>query len=395
MILLGAYGDALGAYHEPRGLQGLLTAPTDIARLKPVRTYHAAGRRGEPWWVWPDADQLDPEMRGVPTDDTAFRVMILQTWLCSLEATEPTEAGFEQWMRDQLQPGRIPAIPSWRQNYKAQMQDWVTMFEDAERWNATADQIDPTNFDITSGNPFFRPGVPIVFGLFMYLELAALYKGCSGVDVMNHFASLSQLDHGYAGAITGLFAGLIATAAPSKRRGPAYETSFTEWYVASTRHLLSQWNDHPKDRELLQEHFETMTTLGTVQRHVSEETFLGLSKEHVYDPALPPAPAPRAGFRNFDPLLFFKQITAAVVYADGDIRKALRLLASGPGDADTLPSVLGTLAGAWYGEAELRRLAPGLDEDLTHTLSSLENIFGINLDERIDCLCRLSASLGC
>ena len=372
MILLGAYGDALGAYHEPRGLEGYTGDPSSVERLPKAATYQPPGSQAAPWWVWVQGDELGKDIIGVPTDDSAFRLFILHPWLLSLRERQPTEALFADWMQARMNADRTFEVNQWQSRRQQQIRDWLIMFSDADRWH-DAPTSSTATFMPTEGNPFFRPEIPIVFGMFMYLELAALYGGFPAHEVMNHFSSFSRLDQGYAGAVTGLFAGLMASAVSASDT----TQSFANWYSSTTTHLL---NHNPPYLDELKDAFHTAWKTGTENQQFTETDFLSLVKKEIYEAPLP-SDRDQLGYRVFDPLLFFKQITAAVAYSGSDIQRALRLLASNPGDADTLPSMLGTLAGAWAGYSSLSERSPSLREDIQEVENTLLTLFGYQVDE--------------
>ncbi|MBX2819806.1 MAG: ADP-ribosylglycohydrolase family protein [Rhodothermaceae bacterium] len=366
MILLGAYGDALGAFHEPRGLQGYTGNPDSIHSLPKAVTYQPPGSQATPWWVWIRGDELTEDIVGVPTDDSAFRLLILHPWLISLDKKQPTESLFAEWMQDRVRKDRSFEVSQWQRRRQLQIHDWLIMLKDANRWRDDPSP-DPTFFIPTEGNPFFRPATPIVFGMFMYLELAALYGGYPPHEVMHHFSTFSQLDQGYAGSVTGLFAGLIAAAIPVSNT----RISFDTWYHSTTSTLLKE---RPSHAELLNEAFQKAWRIGMENQSKPEGDYLEITKKEIYDAPLP-SNRDSIGFRVFDPILFFKQITASIAYSGSDIQKALRLLASSPGDADTLPSMLGTLAGAWAGHASLQQLSNALKDDLEEVDKTLTTLF--------------------
>lgn len=372
MILLGAYGDALGAYHEPRGLQGFVGNPENLRRLPEATAYQPPGSQATPWWVWVRGDELPEGLIGLPTDDSAFRLLILHPWLLSLTHEQPSEASFAEWMQARLRTERLFEESQWQSRRQSQTRDWLIMLGDAERWNASPEST-LASFQPTIGNPFFRPEIPIVFGLFMYMELAALYAGYDNWTVLHHFSSFSQLDQGYARSVTGLFAGLVAAAIPAS----GSDQSFSGWYATTIRSLLKE---SAADMELLEEAFEMSWATGIQHQDKLEKEFLEIVKQDIYEAPLP-SNRDQIGFRVFDPLLFFKQITAAVAYAGADIPKALILLANNPGDADTLPSMLGTLAGAWAGYSELSNWNTELGEDLAHVEKTLRALFGYDVHE--------------
>ena len=381
MILLGAYGDALGAYHEPRGLQGFTGNPDFARRLPKAVTYQPPGSQATPWWIWVRGDDLSSDIIGVPTDDTAFRLLILHPWLLSLIEATPSEASFTAWMQARMQAGRSFDETHWQSRRQSQTRDWLIMLNDAERWNI-APESTRASFRPTAGNPFFRPRIPVVFGMFMYLELAALYAGYEDWTVLQHFSRFSLLDQGYARSVTGLFSGLIAMAISVSEREP----SFSGWYALTVRSLLKI---APSDSQLMSEAFESSWSIGITNQKESEIAFLEIVKREIYDAPLP-ANRDEAGYRVFDPLLFFKQITAAVAYAGADIPKALTLLASNPGDADTLPSVLGTLAGAWAGHTVLQEWNSALEDDLMHVENTLQSLFGYDINQTTHDLVQLA-----
>lgn len=386
MVLLGAYGDALGAWHEGSALGGALAPPERARRLPVASAYQPPGQEAGAWWVWFEGGLIPAGMRGVPTDDTSFRVMVLQPWLCSLPPAPvpPTEAQFEQWVTAQQSLPPSEVAPPWHRPRAAQMADWLVMWADARRWQqvrAAGPEADPAAFVPAPGNPFFRAGIPVVFGMFMYLELAALYTAWGGAAVMRHFATYSLLDQGYSGLMTGLFAGLVAEA----MQHPHPADNFSDWYARQVLRLLDVEVGTPADRSRVRDTFTSLWERGVALRGQPEVEFLVQVKAHAYEAPLLP-PLERYGLDNFDPLLFFRQITITLAYADGDVQQALRLLASGPGDADTVPSVLGTVAGAWAGEATLRARDAGLSEDLDHVRHVLTTLYAIDFDVRIECL---------
>ena len=372
MILLGAYGDALGAYHEPRGLQGYTGNPDSIHSLPKAVTYQPPGSQAAPWWVWIRGDELSEDIIGVPTDDSAFRLLILHPWLISLNKKQPTESLFAEWMQDRVRKDRSFEVSQWQLRRQLQIRDWLIMLKDASRWREDPSP-DPSYFIPTEGNPFFRPDTPIVFGMFMYLELAALYGGYPPQEVMQHFSTFSELDQGYAGSVTGLFAGLVADAIPVANAN----TPFDAWYHSTTSNLLKE---SPSHAELLNEAFQKAWRIGIENQEKPESDFLEITKKEIYDAPLP-SNRDSIGFRVFDPILFFKQITASIAYSGHDIQKALRLLASNPGDADTLPSMLGTLAGAWAGHTSLQLLSNTLKDDLEEVDKTLSSLFDYNVHD--------------
>lgn len=387
MILLGAYGDALGAPHELNAaLRGEIGDLEQARRLQPARSYFTTPQE---WGIWPDADELDLDQKGLPTDDTAYRATILQDWLCSLAGTglEPTEARFERWMVDQVRSRARPTA-GWRLRRWLQIQTWLAMFADARQWaiqqrhTPPQQQPDPTGFQ-TRVDHFYRPGQAIVFGLFMYLELAAVYAQRPTELVVERFSQFGRLDMAYGKVAAGLFAGLVAEAV----RADHTEQPFDAWYTAQVERMLTWPIGDSADRQILQDAFAEVQRWAEGEwRGLSEAAFLERMQRDIY--------APGVQTSVFDPLLFFRQITAAVLYAGADPHRALQLLAASPGDADTLPSFLGTILGAWYGVDGLNRLSTTLAEDLRAQQDFLEKVFGLSLKERVACFTQLATAHG-
>ena len=380
MILLGAYGDALGALHEPNGLGGATGDPDLARRLPDAHRYQPPGQVSDTWWVWIDGNDIPPSTRGIPTDDTAFRLFVLEPWMLSSDATLLSEITFENWLVEQIQRPQASQAPGWHRLRHRQIEDWSRMLADARRWESTTNTTleAARTFEHTDGNPFFRVTVPVVFGMFMYMELAALYVFCAPETVASHFSGFSRLDQGYAGVVTGLFAGLMTSAMAYR----THSEPFSAWYAKTTQHLLGSLAGTTPHTSLLEKAFAEAWTWGSQHRSLSEAEFLANVRKEIYEAPLP-GNRDAQGLRVFDPLLFFKQITAVVAYAHESVEQALTLLASSPGDADTLPSMLGTLAGAWAGLNALAASYPDLHNDLQNVEDTLYTFFSYDLNASV------------
>lgn len=76
-LALSALGDAFGWVHEPRGLAGEIGDP-ERPFLPVVDPYREA--RANPWNLWFPA-RITKGRRGVPSDDTACRLGLIEPWL--------------------------------------------------------------------------------------------------------------------------------------------------------------------------------------------------------------------------------------------------------------------------------------------------------------------------
>lgn len=135
------------------------------------------------------------------TDDTSFRMELLQRWLAD-EPGDLDEDAFIAWLRTVATPtrggggggggpgGAGRQEPGWlNESRRAQAEDWLVMYA------AEAAGV--------AGGPFFKPDAPVCFGLFMFIELAAVHAGASPASVQAHFRSVTRLDKKSAGPAVG------------------------------------------------------------------------------------------------------------------------------------------------------------------------------------------------
>lgn len=384
MILLGAYGDALGAPHEPRGLEGEVGDPESLGALVSGAELMTVGEQGAPWWIWPDGEVVQ-ELRGVPTDDTAYRLMLLGPWLEEVAAggSGLDEAAFVGWMADSLtgHPGGLPAGVD--RSRRSQVRAWLEMFEAAvaEPPRAAA---------------FFAPGVPVVFGPFQYLELGVLVATDSPAEISLVFRDWSQLDQGsshvFTGVMVALLAGLTSRAPDPRDLGDEWLELAHQLSDPTTGRSAAERRDLSEMRRL----FEAMRHFATGHPRGDLAGFVARFAQEVYDDTSRPWADSPSGLGKFHPLLFWAQMTAAVAYAGEEPLDALRLLAAGAGDADTVPSFLGSQFGAALGRRRLEQLTLGstpLAPELTALETTLGQLFAVDLGERARRLATLSRAL--
>jgi len=383
MLLLGVYADALGAPHEARGLSGEGGDPETAHRLAPVGNYHPAGRSGDAWWVWADGDDLNADAVGVPTDDSSFRLAILQEWLCQGSGPRVLhEAAFLAWLEAEVESPPDPDAPSWQRRRFEQMRSWIAMMNDQSAWERA-----PETWKRNEENRFYRPGVPVVFGMFLYAELGALRSGCTCADVAAEFAGFCRLDEGYAGVGSGVVAAIVSEAVVA----PPSEEGFGAWFLSRTDAIAGEVPNGPA-AAVIRSALAEGRRIGTASRGLAGDGFVQRLGEEIYRPRLQRLDH---GLANFDPAMFLAMMAGAVAWAEDDPLAALRVLARSPGDADTMPSFLGTIIGARLGAARLHEISPGLSEDLGAMRNTVEGLFGIDLAERAACLTQLSRRFGC
>ena len=319
--LLAAYGDALGAPQEFAGLRGEAVGdPRALGRLPVVRAADLEHTDGHPWNVWLPAAACDGR-RGIVTDDTAFRVMHLHRWLrCEAPRITPRSArDFFDWLRRHPDPqdGTDPALhAAVRRHGRRQAVELLDML-------ALADG--GTGCDGGSGC-FYVSGVPVFFGPFLFLDLAAL-PGADPAVFGEQFCPLDQgVGHDVFAALAGLVCGAPDAAAP-RLLEVAGRARAAGADAASTPDPARAYAVH-----------------------------LGL------------AVTPEPGLAPFYPLTLWRQIHFALGWAGDDPLRALALTAAGPGDTDTASAVLGTLLGArlreaevWQGAVNGHALAPELE----------------------------------
>lgn len=369
MFLLGAYADALGAPQEGQEMPTPDPVPKTLApRDMP--------EWGEPWGTWLPAI-VHARRVGMPTDSTCYRLCTLHPWLEAIANGQRTfdEMSLRAFMVD-LQ--HEPLYPEWYSfACKDQLKDLSAMFQ--------AEQEERTE-------AFFTPGVPIIFGLYLYLELATVHYGTTPVETFAIYKRQACLDQGYAKIVTAFLATLVSLAVQESPTG----ASFSHWFFRSSRELLDDVAASEADwRELsiLRGILDSMQGLGIDLKGKTEATFNTALKQRVIDPTHPP-------FMNLsflggvaDPYRTVAQIAATVAHANDDPAAALRTLAYSYGDTDAIASLLGTLMGAWYGEKGLYVAASeGVDlrAEIAIVESNITELFDLDLDQRVQIFMKLN-----
>ena len=369
MLLLSAYGDALGADHEAQ--REIHNAPLPV-RL-PEQTLVA---EPDPWQYWATTRQLDPPVKGLITDDTAFKLFLLHPWLEKVLVGDSSfdETGFRKFL---VELKSSDTQPAWiRSPRNSQIESWLDMYRAAEVPEASA---------------FFSPDVPIVFGLFMFLELAAFRTDYSTAENYLYFRDFTMLDQGYAKSATGFFAAITSAAFKSD---PV--DRFDDWLLdeakALTRELLALDVDTDDVSTILRV-VESMTKLGKGLRGQTPHEFMVAFEATVVDPTHPPFMNKPFEGGVFDPLRMLAEMYAATAYAAGDPVQTLQPLAFGSGDSDTVCALLGILLGVWFGENRLRQNL-GLDADLVVVEGLLRETFEVDLNRHVDLFMRLRGERG-
>ena len=333
MLLLSAYGDALGSDHEEtRTIHGAPFPDGLPEQTVVVEPDH--------WAYWATTQQLSPPVKGLTTDDTAFKLFILHPWLeeVLVGGSSFDESGFRQFL-PQLKASEIQ--PAWiRTPRDAQIDSWLDMYRAA---------------DVGETSEFFSPNVPTVFGLFMFLELAAFRSDYSPVENYLYFRDFCVLDQGYAKSATGFFTAITSLAFTSN-----LADRFDNWLLQESMALCDELLERdvdPNEVSTILSLVESMTELGKGLRGQTAHEFMVAFEATVVDPVHPPFIDVPFQQPIFDPLRMLAEIYAAAAYALGDPVHAMQPLAFGSGDSDTVCSMFGMLLGIWFGLAWPTRMA--------------------------------------
>ena len=359
MLLLSAYGDALGSDHEQQ--QEIHSAP--LPDRLPEQTLVADTN---PWRYWATTHQLNPPVKGLTTDDTAFKLFLLHPWIQEVQTHESSfdETGFRQFLA-KLKTNEVQ--PTWiRAPRDAQIDNWLDMYQAA---------------DVDESSGFFSPRVPIVFGLFMFLELAAFRTDYSTVENYLYFRDITNLDQGYAKSATGFFTAITSNAFASD---PA--DRFCDWLLRESTALCDELLGHNVDTDevsTILRVVESMTELGKNLRDQTPHEFMLAFEAAVVESAHPPFMNNSFQGEIFDPLRMLAEMYAATAYAEGDPVRAIQPLAFGSGDSDTVCALFGVLLGIWFGENALRQQHANLSADLTIVERLLHETFEVNLNQHV------------
>ena len=358
MLLLSAYGDALGSDHEQQA--EVHSAP--LPERLPEQTLEA---ETNPWRYWPTTQQLNAPVKGLTTDDTAFKLFLLHPWLQEVLASNSIfdERDFRHFLA-QLKTSEIQ--PTWiRTPRDAQIDSWLEMYGAA---------------DFEENSNFFSPGVPIVFGLFMFLELAAFRTDYTPVENYLYFRDFTVLDQGYAKSATGFFTAITSSAFASNPTD-----RFDDWLLDKSKTLCDELIDldvDPDEISTILRIVESMTELGKSSRGQTPHEFMLAFEAAVVKPTHPPFMDVTFEGAIFDPLRMIAEMYAAAAYANGDPVHAIQPLAFGSGDSDTVCSLFGVLLGIWFGETALRQHTD-LDADLTIVEQLLRETFKVDLNQHV------------
>ncbi len=215
MLLLGAYGDAFGAAQK-----GQETPTPDP--LPKTLTARDMPEWGEAWGTWLPAI-VHTKTIGMPTHETCYRLCILHPWLAAIAHAVDKRPFSEASLRDFMAALRHePLYPEWYSfACRDHLKSWLDMFQAQEE---------------NRSEGLFSPGIPGVFGLFLYLEMAAVRHGTTPLETFALYRQQACLDQGYAKDVTAFLATLVSLAVNE----PAQTDSFGDWFFGHGHAVLDE-----------------------------------------------------------------------------------------------------------------------------------------------------------
>lgn len=380
MLLLSAYGDALGAPHEMNGMRGQVIDPGQLAILPSVETVQPLHKKAHGWGVWADGKTIQGR-RAIPTDDTAFRLMVLSPWL--LQTQNMSDDDFQKWLvSDKKNAGHLK--DSVTKSYQEHIDGWKKMYK------AEADH--PQKATI-----YFSPGDPVMFGLFQYITLAPLYADCDKRSLYRHFRDFSALDQGYGRVVTGV---MMAAAADISNDHLSEDKAGKALLERLQKFANPAWAENDQERrdlEIVQKAVQAMDEFGMTHRYLMPQKFVSVFRDKIYNHRTDYG-VKNHSMNNCDPLLMLMQITAALSYSHDKPLEALRLLAAGPGDADTTTSLLGAMLGSAIGEESLKDIKIGqtkLNREFNALSKTVRYLFDTDFDRQTDTYQKARAKTSC
>ena len=396
-MMLGAYGDALGGNFELLGMEGKTMAAADrTTTIAPFGKFYDAEQLAgyqQPWGIWVNATAA-PGVAGMVTDDTSFRVWLLESWL---NATRPSAAA----LRDQV------ALKTWMEKEEEAL--WAHETYDCDHVEPDGGQFQPycinarrrgmlSDFLVMSDlagigtpkkrtrgeNKFFEKGCPAAFGLYMFLEAAvAASAHMQPADAFKTFFNMTDLDLEYGGLVTGVMMTMAVQAGQADSK-----EAFGPWFLATMadtlKEIAASHGAGLPSLALVGSRYSLMTKLGSSVAG-DDEALLAAWTRTYNDKTL----TPQHKFRNSDPLLMLMEIGLFVAGTSTQPGHAVQLMAEAPGDSDTVASILGVVEGAYYGASRLEQAMPAVAAQVSGPLRRFMDAY-----YRIDWFTQASAMAG-
>eukprot|EP01104_Vermistella_antarctica_P008457 TRINITY_DN2116_c0_g1_i1.p1 TRINITY_DN2116_c0_g1~~TRINITY_DN2116_c0_g1_i1.p1 ORF type:complete len:449 (+),score=61.46 TRINITY_DN2116_c0_g1_i1:53-1399(+) len=358
VILMGAYGDALGAPTEGVGLGDRIVNWRSCALKDAKVWYNSTAQEKNCWGVWPPTTVVDSGgPNPVPTDDTCYKMYLLEPFLQLMlqegTVTADFESQFKQYLVKQsyAEYNQTATWPNdwllW--NTRAMTADWLVMMDAA--------QIAPVATSRPHGNnTFYNSNQSVCFGLYLYLVTAASWYQSSPYEVYTVYSNITQFDYSYGKQITGLTGALLANAV-NKTTTP---DSFVDWFRNTTDMYLTDWSAKARNDEEAANLLNITTYLGRVDAAVENLRAVSYGNEtaalHGYWEFVNNASlSPQTPMKLQDPMVMFGLIRFALGVSnnatspDGGLMESFRLITAAPADDDTVASFMGLLVGGYFG----------------------------------------------
>ena len=389
MILYSAYADALGAPQEVKALsRGEVVDPAKLGDLRKLGDYNRAGEGDpKPFGMWVDTTlPAHKAAVGLPTDDTSIRVALIYPWLGEVAKGRftLTEGGFYKYLR-QVKPDNAV----WSATRLEAAKAIIATLEDAVRYAGLSPQ-QRSGFTPNPKNKFWKPSANIIFGIFFYLELAALAMNCDRAKVFRDGERRTRLEKDEGRFTTGLLSVIISRAVC--KTDP--KAKFGDFFFAEKQEVVKRKLGKTRERARLSPEIDAARAFGEMQKADSELDFVKALSQRLFGKNGPQANFFSTGAEPYQPATFLKAFAAALGYAGGDHAKAIRILAASAGDADTMPALLASIIGAFFGEAAL-----GADQKIKNGMAAAEAALaakgGVDINALVAGLVALARKQGC
>jgi ADP-ribosylglycohydrolase len=376
MLLLSAYGDALGAPHEGKPPQFPL-----CSQIPPTRSFYRQG--DSPWWIWLPAEHIPDDTIGMVTDDTLYRLFVLYPYVSYVLKNElrHDEATFYSFLCAEAHLSQEGIIPDARLpnvfwcHRRRHLQDWIKMFTAAQvtAQPATTDPQAETSYG------FFSPGVAVCFGIYLYLPLVIAYLQESVQDIFTRFSQMTGLDQSHAAPATGIFSVILQEAFKQQSDSPE---DFSGWFLSTInrcRHINAFAPDGIS-RFNFDRIYKCVDSLSYQPRN-GLKSDLQEAMEWSYRLRQTGLPTGVSGLHH-DSAEFLALMTLAVILFPDSPGMALVFLANCGGDTDTIAALFGLILGAYLGYNRLITVLPdNLQADLFKVRGVLQKLLLINIDD--------------
>jgi ADP-ribosylglycohydrolase len=333
MLLLSAYGDALAAPTEPMSLEGKVFEPISYGRLKLVDEYFNKNEHPGAWGIWPKLSEVSG-LRGIPTDDTSYKFLVLYPWIKQSIQLNITldEIQFRKWLEGLKKYPNGLFLDGISDSHFNIKHDFLKMFKAAEEMRPEL---------------FFHTNVPIFFGSFMYLSLVPAKINLSPEETLLEFIDFSILDQGIGKCVTALMTSILNSCL--KKNGLT-EKNLYGFLKDTLNHLIVHGeNNGVKNMSKLNKVAQESTLMGETYRGKSSFSLVKelakIYKRHR-----------DSGGSMFDSVFMWRQLWTSLSYSYDNPILAMSIVAAGPGDSDTVCSFLGSIIGASLGEEEINKM---------------------------------------